>query len=74
MAHYFMSGNYREQEVYMNMEKLKNNIETIENVKKLMILGEKVFKKSDEAVCAITYLIERAYLLGKQNKVKITTD
>ena len=37
-----------------------------------MLLGEKMFKKNDEAVCAVTYLIERAYLLGMQNKAKIT--
>ena len=58
----------------MNMEKIKNNIETIESVKKLMMLGEKAFKKSDEAVCAVTYLIERAYILGIQNKTKISND
>ena len=59
----------------MNVEKLKNNnIETIESVEKLMLLGEKIFKKNDEAVCAVTYLIERAYMLGKQNKTKIPND
>ena len=58
----------------MDMEKIKNNIETIESVEKLMKLGEKVFMKSDEAVCAVTYLIERAYILGIQNKTKISND
>ena len=56
----------------MNIEKLKENIEAIESVEKLMLLGEKIFNKSDEAVCAVTYLIERAYMLGKQKKTKNT--
>ncbi|MCL2243620.1 MAG: hypothetical protein FWC03_04035 [Treponema sp.] len=58
----------------MDIEKLKNNIETVGSVKKLMMLGEKAFKKNDEAVCVVTYLIERAYLLGKHNKTKNTED
>ena len=56
----------------MNVEKLKNSIDTIESVEKLMKIGEKIFNKNDEAVCAVTYLIERAYILGKQNKEKNT--
>ena len=52
----------------MNIENLKEKIETTENVIKLMKIGEKIFEKSDDAVCAITYLIERAYILGKKEK------
>ena len=58
----------------MDIKNIENNVETIKSIKKLMLLGEKVFKKSDEAVCAVTYLIERAYMLGKQNQVKVTND
>ena len=54
----------------MNVEKLKEKIETTETIIKLMKIGEKIFEKSDDAVCAITYLIERAYTLGKENKEK----
>jgi len=54
----------------MNIEKLKEKIETTETVMKLMKIGEKIFEKSEDAVCAVTYLIERAYILGKENKEK----
>jgi len=55
----------------MDIEKLKEKIETTGNVLKLMKIGEKIFEKSDDAVCAVTYLIERAYILGKQDNEKI---
>ncbi|MCL2184586.1 MAG: hypothetical protein FWB86_01855 [Treponema sp.] len=51
----------------MNTEKLKEKIETTETIGKLMKIGEKVFEKSEDAVCAVTYLIERAYILGKKD-------
>ena len=54
----------------MDIVKLKEMIESTEVVEELMMLGEKVFKKNEDAVCAITYFIERAYMMGKQNKVK----
>ena len=52
----------------MNIEILKEKIETTQSVIKLMKIGEKIFEKNDDAVCAVTYLIERAYMLGKENK------
>jgi len=58
----------------MNIRKLKEKVETTENLVKLMKIGEKVFEKSEDAVCAVTYLIERAYILGKQDKTKNTDD
>ena len=58
----------------MNIEKLKEIINSTEVVEELMMLGEKVFKKNDDAVCAVTYFIERAYIMGKQNKVKTIDD
>jgi len=54
----------------MELSKLKDIIDTTEAVEKLMMLGEKVFRNNDDAVCAITYFIERAYILGKQNASK----
>ena len=54
----------------MNIDKLKEMINSTDVVEDLMMLGEKVFKKNDDAVCAVTYFIERAYMMGKKNKVK----
>jgi len=54
----------------MEIEKLKKIIETTETVEKLWKIGEKIFAKNDNAVCAVTYLIERAYFLGKQDMEK----
>jgi len=54
----------------MNTDKLKKTIETTETVGKLWKIGEKLFGKNENAVCAVTYLIERAYILGKQDTVK----
>ena len=54
----------------MEIEELKKTIETAETVEKLWKIGEKVFGKNDNAVCAVTYLIERAYILGKQDTEK----
>jgi len=51
----------------MDNNKLKINIENASTVEKLWKIGEKIFGKSDDAVCAVTYLIERAYILGKQD-------
>ncbi|MCL2186909.1 MAG: hypothetical protein FWB86_13810 [Treponema sp.] len=50
----------------MDTDKLKKTIETTETVENLWKIGEKIFGKNDNAVCAVTYLIERAYILGKQ--------
>jgi len=52
----------------MDMEKLKARINSTKVVEELMMFGEKLFKKNDDAVCAITYFIERAYIMGKHNK------
>jgi len=54
----------------MEIEKIKKTIETTETVGKLWKIGEKIFEKNDNAVCAVTYLIERAYILGKQDTQK----
>ena len=56
------------------MDNLKETIDSARVVEELMMLGEKVFKKNDDAVCAVTYFVERAYMMGKQNKSKNTED
>ena len=53
----------------MDMDKLKETIDSTRVVEELMMLGEKVFRKNEDAVCAVTYFIERAYKMGKHNKV-----
>ncbi|MDR0501914.1 MAG: hypothetical protein LBH16_01190 [Treponema sp.] len=55
----------------MDIEKIKKTIETTKTVENLWKIGEKIFVKNDNAVCAVTYLIERAYMLGKQDNEKI---
>ena len=60
-----LTGNGRN--IDMDISKLKKNIETANTVENLWKIGEKIFGKNDNAVCAVTYLIERAYILGKQN-------
>jgi len=54
----------------MDIELMKTTIETTKTVEKLWKIGEKLFGKNDNAVCAVTYLIERAYILGKQDAEK----
>ncbi|MCL2185377.1 MAG: hypothetical protein FWB86_05935 [Treponema sp.] len=54
----------------MDIEKIKKTIETTKTVEKLWKIGEKLFGKNDDAVCAVTFLIEQAYFLGKQDKSK----
>ena len=51
----------------MDIVKIKKTIETTTTVEKLWKIGEKIFGKNDSAVCTVTYLIERAYILGKQD-------
>ena len=58
----------------MNMENIKEIVDSTEVVEELMMLGEKAFNKNDDAVCAITYFIERAYKMGKHNKAKTIDD
>jgi len=57
----------------MDTDKLKKTIETTNNVENLWKIGEKIFGKNDNAVCAVTFLIERAYILGKQDTGKNDT-
>ena len=48
-----------------NLDIVKKKIGDTEVIEELMILGEKIFKKNDDAICIVTYLIEKAYMMGK---------
>jgi hypothetical protein len=55
----------------MNLEKLKDKINSTEVVEELIILSAKVFdKSSDDVKNIIEKMITRAYLMGKKNMVK----
>ena len=58
----------------MDIGKIKKTIEASKTVENLWKIGEKIFAKNDDAVCTVTYLIDRAYMLGKQDKDKIPND
>ena len=49
----------------MNLDFVKKKINETKVIEELMILGEKIFKKNDDAVCIVTYLLEKAYVMGK---------
>ena len=59
----------------MNLEKLKENIDSAEVVEELLILSGKVFaKSSDDAKGIIEMFITKSYLMGKKNMVKKIDD
>ena len=59
----------------MNLEKLKENIHSIEVVEELIILSRKVFgKSSDDVKNVIEMFITKSYLMGKKNMVKSIDD
>jgi len=59
----------------MNLEKLKDRINSTEVVEELIILSAKVFdKSSDDVKNVIEKMITRAYLMGKKNMVKTFDD
>ena len=49
----------------MKLDLAKKRIDDAKVIEELMMLGEKIFKKNDDAVCVVTYLIEKAYVMGK---------
>ena len=49
----------------VNLDIVKKKIGDTEVIEELMILGEKIFRKNDDAVCIVTYLLEKAYMMGK---------
>ena len=58
----------------MDLDLIKKKIGEVNVVEELMMLGEKIFKKNEDAVCVVTYLIEKAYLMGKANHKVIQED
>jgi len=55
----------------MNLEKLKEKIDSSDVVEELIILSKKVFdKSSDDVKNIIELFITRSYLMGKKNMVK----
>ena len=59
----------------MDLEKLKEKINSTDVVEELIILSNKVFgKSSDDVKGIIDLLITRSYLMGKKNLTKIVED
>jgi len=59
----------------MDLEKLKEKIDSTEIVEELIILSKKVFdKNSDDVKKVIETFITKAYLMGKKNMVKTIDD
>ena len=59
----------------MNLEKLKQNINSTDVVEELIILSKKVFgKSSDDVKNVIEMFITKSYLMGKKNMVKTFDD
>ena len=55
----------------MNLDIVKKKINDAEVIEELMLLGEKIFKKNDDAVCIVTYLLEKAYMVGRNYTKRI---
>jgi hypothetical protein len=59
----------------MDLEKLKERIDSTKVVEELIILSKKVFdKNSDEVKQVIETFITKSYLMGKKNMVKTIDD
>jgi len=59
----------------MNIEKLKEKIDSTKVVEELIILSGKVFgKSSDEVKKVIQMFISKSYLMGKKNLTKVVDD
>jgi hypothetical protein len=57
--------------VNMNLDKIKERIESAGVVEELIELSNKVFEKnSDDAKSIIESFITKSYLMGKKNQVK----
>jgi hypothetical protein len=55
----------------MNLEKLKETVNSTEVVEELIALSKKVFGKSDDDVKNVVEMfITKSYLMGKKNMVK----
>jgi len=59
----------------MNLDKLKEKINSTDVVEELIILSQKVFdKSSDDVKKVIEMMITKSYLMGKKNMVKTFDD
>jgi hypothetical protein len=59
----------------MNLDKLKENVDSTEVVEELIVLSKKVFGKcNDDVKNVVEMFITKSYLLGKQNLAKIIVD
>ena len=59
----------------MNLEKLKERIDSTKVVEELIALSKKVFVKCDDDVKnVVETFITKAYLMGKKNQVKTFDD
>ena len=59
----------------MNLEKLKENVDSVEVVEELMVLSKKVFGKcNDDVKNVVEMFITKSYLMGKKNQVKTFDD
>jgi len=59
----------------MDLEKLKERIDSTKVVEELIILAQKVFdKNSDDVKQVIETFITKSYLMGKKNMVKTIDD
>jgi hypothetical protein len=59
----------------MNLEKLKENVDSAEVVEELLILSKKVFGKCDDDVKKVVEMfIAKSYLMGKMNHTKVIDD
>jgi len=55
----------------MNLEKLKEKLDSAEVVEELIVLSTKVFGKcNDEVKNIVEMFITKSYLMGKKNQVK----
>jgi len=55
----------------MNLEKIKERVDSTKVVEELIILSKKVFEKnSDDVKEVIETFITKAYLMGKKNMAK----
>ncbi|MCL2230360.1 MAG: hypothetical protein FWC01_04640 [Treponema sp.] len=59
----------------MNLDKLKESLESAEIVEELIALSQKVFGKSNNDVKKVIELfITKSYMMGKKNMVKTFDD
>jgi ribosomal protein S25 len=55
----------------MNLEKLKEKVDSTEVVEELIVLSKKVFDKcNDDVKNVVEMFITKSYLMGKKNQVQ----